>query len=406
MKINMDNSGVSPGSSSVSQVKYAGFGIRFLAYWVDFLILFPLGLIIQQIIGNNPFAIFKLALSDLQKLQASAYNPLGIIISLACALAFFLIFWVNYDGATPGKKLLGIKIVKADGEKLTYPVAIIRYIGYLVSAVTIFFFEIGYLWIIWDKKKQAFHDKIAGTVVVKTEKQPQIALALFLTLVAIFLIFGYMGAAMFKGFVLGFKAVQQKSGDPVAYAQAIFTETNKYRSAQNLPTITEEPNICSYISKRIDELESQKTLTHNNTNSDYDNHQGFLGDMNNPQLRSLYFVKSDNQTEYYGHTKSVTEAPNMVSSWVALQNSQLRDPNYTFGCVRADKRFAVFIVATQAQIPTPTVYNPQQLNNNRVVNPTFPPYATPTMSAAAQEQLTSFQQQFDAAKNRIQQGQH
>lgn len=402
----MENSTVSGGSDLSSQVKYAGFGIRFLAYWVDFIILFPLGLIIQQMLGNNPFAVFQAqSLSDLQKIQASANSPLGIIISLACALAFSLIFWVNYDGATPGKKLLGIKILKSDGGKLTYPVAIIRYIGYLVSAATIFIFGLGYLWIIWDKKKQALHDKIAGTIVVRTEKQPQTALALLLTVVAIFLIFGYMGAAMFKGFMLGFKEVQQKAGDPVAYAKAIFDETNKYRSSQNLPVITEEQNICAYISKRIDELESKKALTQNNTNSDYDEHQGFLEDMNNPQIRNLYFTTSDNQTEYYGHTKAVTGASSMVASWVALKDSQLKDPNYTLGCVRADKRYTVFIVATQAQTPTPTVYNSQQLNNNRPVNPTFPPYATPTMSAAAQEQLTSFQQQFDAAKKRIQQGQ-
>ena len=207
----MDNVSVPSNSSQASQVRYAGFGIRFLAYWVDFIILFPLGFIIQQMIGNNPFAIFQSqTLSELQKVQTSASSPLGVLISLGCALAFFLIFWVNYDGATPGKKLLGIKIVKVDGKKLTYPVAFIRYIGYMISAATIFFFGLGYLWIIWDKKKQALHDKIAGTIVVRTEKKPQTALAVLLTLAAMFLLFGYMGAAMFKGFTLGMQEVQKK----------------------------------------------------------------------------------------------------------------------------------------------------------------------------------------------------
>src|SRR3990167_9319672 len=155
---------------SDSQVKYAGFGIRFLAYWVDFLILFPLGLMIQQMVGNSPFAMFQAqSLSDIQKIQGSSNSILGMAIALPLAIAYFLIFWVNYDGATPGKKLLGIKIVKDNGEKLTYPAAFIRWIGYMISAATMFFFGIGYLWIIWDKKKQALHDKIAGTVVVRTE---------------------------------------------------------------------------------------------------------------------------------------------------------------------------------------------------------------------------------------------
>lgn len=196
---------------SDSQVKYAGFGIRFLAYWVDFLILFPLGLMIQQMVGNNPFAIFQAqSLSDIQKIQGSANSLLGIGIALPLLLAYFLIFWVNYDGATPGKKLLGIKILKDNGEKLTYPAAFIRYIGYMISGATMFFFGIGYLWTIWDKKKQALHDKIAGTVVVKTDKQPRTAIAVLLTFLAFFILFGYMSLAMIKGISLGFKEAQQK----------------------------------------------------------------------------------------------------------------------------------------------------------------------------------------------------
>lgn len=195
-------------NQSASSTQYAGFGIRFLAYWVDFLILFPLGLMVQEMVGNSPFAIFQAqSLSDIQKIQGSANSLLGIVISIPLAVAFFLIFWVNYDGATPGKKLLGIKIVKDNGEKLTYSTAFIRYIGFMISAATMFFFGIGYLWIIWDKKKQALHDKIAGTVVVKTDRQPRTVLAVFLTLLAIFLISGYMAAVMFKGFQLGIKQV-------------------------------------------------------------------------------------------------------------------------------------------------------------------------------------------------------
>ena len=137
---------------------------------------------------------------------------MGIFIGLAFVLTYYLIFWVNYDGATPGKKLLGIKITKANGEKLTYPVAFIRYVGYTVSGATIFFFGLGYLWIIWDKKKQALHDKIAGTVVIRTEKKSQVALAILLTMCSILMMFGFMTAVMIKGFSLGLKEAQQRKG--------------------------------------------------------------------------------------------------------------------------------------------------------------------------------------------------
>lgn len=193
--------------------KYAGFGRRILAYWVDFLILFPIGLTIQQMFGANPFAMFQYeTLEQLQKAQQSGTNTVPTLISLAIGLAYFLIMWVNYDGATPGKRLMAIKIVKSDGSKMTYPAAFLRYIGYFVSA---FVFCLGYLWMIWDKKKQAWHDKIAGTVVVKTDAQPKTFLALILAFIAILLISGYFGAAMYKGFQLGLKEVGKTGGPKV-----------------------------------------------------------------------------------------------------------------------------------------------------------------------------------------------
>jgi len=60
---------------------------------------------------------------------------------------------------------MGVKITKINGSSIGIGIAILRYIGYLVSAITVF---VGYLMIIWDTKKQGLHDKIAGTCVIKT----------------------------------------------------------------------------------------------------------------------------------------------------------------------------------------------------------------------------------------------
>ena len=188
-----------PADQVVPSVQYAGFWLRFLSYWVDFLLLFPLGLIIQSMLGNNPLAVFGAqTLEQLQKMQSSPNQLLGVIASMVVGIAYFFVFWVHYDGATPGKKLLGIKITRENGEKITYPVAFIRYIGYLLSSVTIFFFGLGFLWVVWDKKKQALHDKIAGTIVVKNGKG-RLGLGIVLTLLAHLVFFGYMGATIYKG---------------------------------------------------------------------------------------------------------------------------------------------------------------------------------------------------------------
>jgi uncharacterized RDD family membrane protein YckC len=72
-------------------------------------------------------------------------------------------FWIKYS-ATPGKMLLDCEIVDArTGEQIDFKQIILRYLGYIVSALP---FGLGFLWIMWDERKQGWHDKIAGTVVI------------------------------------------------------------------------------------------------------------------------------------------------------------------------------------------------------------------------------------------------
>lgn len=343
-------------NQSSFQPRYAGFGIRFLAYWVDFIILFPIGLVVQQMVGNNPFAIFQAqSLVDVQKIQGSANSLLGIIISIPVSIAFFLIFWANYDGATPGKKLLGIKIVKENGEKLTYSTAFARYIGYMLSAATMFFFGIGYLWVIWDKKKQALHDKIAGTIVVKTDKQPKTALAVFLTLIAILMIFGYMGAAVLKGISLGVEQSQtiknrqggvitnvSNESQPLTQIQAdelasnVFAKLNETRTQSSLIAFKEDPQLCAYTERRLDQLAVLGKK---------DDGRGFYEDAANPQINRAYFSQFQNLgTVLYSLNPSLASTPDeIVSAWANITDSTTMSKVYDYACVRANPQFVVII---------------------------------------------------------------
>lgn len=80
------------------------------------------------------------------------------------ALYFTLILKLG-RGRTPGKKLFGVRIVKLTGEPLTWWDAFSRYGGYWVGVVTGL---LGWLQILWDPNRQALHDKIAGTVAIRT----------------------------------------------------------------------------------------------------------------------------------------------------------------------------------------------------------------------------------------------
>ena len=171
-------------STPISQpeFEYAGFGRRLLAYIVDFGILFLFGLIIPMLFGQQHPAstFFNLkTIEELQTVGANSGSNFTTMIMFFFGLVYTLIFWVNYDGATPGKRIMGIKIIKDDRSKLTYSAAFIRYVGMLISA---FFFYLGYFWMIWDKKKQGWHDKMAKTYVVKTGAKPKTWLAIILAL--------------------------------------------------------------------------------------------------------------------------------------------------------------------------------------------------------------------------------
>lgn len=95
--------------------------------------------------------------------ENGAQGPLNILISYVLPAVLIIMFW-QYKQATPGKMIFNAKIVDAKtGEKPTAGQWAIRYIGYIPSAIVL---GLGFLWVVWDKKKQGWHDKMAGTVVV------------------------------------------------------------------------------------------------------------------------------------------------------------------------------------------------------------------------------------------------
>lgn len=57
---------------------------------------------------------------------------------------------------------MGVKIFSTDGSPMTFWKAIAKYFGYFISGPCL-----GFLWIIWDEQKQGWHDKIAGTYVIR-----------------------------------------------------------------------------------------------------------------------------------------------------------------------------------------------------------------------------------------------
>jgi uncharacterized RDD family membrane protein YckC len=80
----------------------------------------------------------------------------------------FLYFTVcNKLGDSIGKAILGLKVVSVDERPIDWPRATLRSIFWLVGLASL---GLGLLWIIWDEKRQGWHDKLSGTMVVKPER--------------------------------------------------------------------------------------------------------------------------------------------------------------------------------------------------------------------------------------------
>ncbi len=139
------------------EMRYAGFWIRVAAAMIDtvLLLLFTLPLLI---------AIYGWAYFDADKTGFVAGGA-DILITWILPAVAVIAFWIAKQ-ATPGKMLLSARIVDAStGNAPSAGQLIGRYFAYLVSLVP---FGLGYLWIAFDKRKQGWHDKLAGTVVVRT----------------------------------------------------------------------------------------------------------------------------------------------------------------------------------------------------------------------------------------------
>ena len=95
--------------------------------------------------------------------RGSPLSEFGLPMPFLVILAYFAGLW-TWKGTTVGGIVLGLKVARLDGQPLTFIVALVRALS---AAFSILVFFLGFLWIAWDRDKQGWHDKIAGTVVLR-----------------------------------------------------------------------------------------------------------------------------------------------------------------------------------------------------------------------------------------------
>lgn len=122
----------------------ASFGNRVIAHIIDGFIIGLVGGIVVAASGRGE----------------------SFALSTLVGFFYYWYFWTQRDGQTPGKSIVNIRVIKANGAPMTAGDSVLRFVGYWISGL---FFGLGYLWALWDSESQAWHDKIAGTYVVETE---------------------------------------------------------------------------------------------------------------------------------------------------------------------------------------------------------------------------------------------
>jgi uncharacterized RDD family membrane protein YckC len=91
------------------------------------------------------------------------------LLALLAVLSYFTYF-EGSTGQTLGKRMLGIRVVGFDsGQTIGYQRAAIRYLASIISGLCLL---IGYLWMLWDREKQTWHDKVANAVLVPVADYP------------------------------------------------------------------------------------------------------------------------------------------------------------------------------------------------------------------------------------------
>ncbi|HZS07274.1 MAG TPA: RDD family protein [Blastocatellia bacterium] len=143
--------------ATTEKLPLASIGLRCAAFLLDYILMWLVPAITLSIA-----LLFKRAMPGL------AWTIL--YVGYAAAFGLVLVNWiylVRTDGQTLGKRILGIRVVRRDGGPLGYREVIVRLlVGYPLALLS---FGLGFLWALWDQKQQGWHDKLAGTVVVRVQ---------------------------------------------------------------------------------------------------------------------------------------------------------------------------------------------------------------------------------------------
>ncbi|MDW8008495.1 MAG: RDD family protein [Chloroflexota bacterium] len=144
----------------------AGMGRRVAAYLVDALLGWAVALGVQFLVAVAVLALSGPADAEGAGRQADVAMAIGLPVGAVASFLYRPLCEGSRWQATVGKRLLGLRVARADGGDLNFWQALLRQLARLACELTL---GIGYLVALWTRRRQGLHDIIAGTVVVRRQ---------------------------------------------------------------------------------------------------------------------------------------------------------------------------------------------------------------------------------------------
>ncbi len=156
------------------EVLYGGFWERFAALFIDSLLvsacLFPVFFIVGLVAGFAGAG------------ESGGFIAITYLLALLLPALYYIIMESGERGATFGKRLLKLRVVDTDGNRISKARATGRWLAHILSYITLY---IGFLMQPFTAKKQALHDMASGTLVVKTDRSSN-TVAIVIAVIAMF----------------------------------------------------------------------------------------------------------------------------------------------------------------------------------------------------------------------------
>lgn len=145
------------------QPEYEGLVTRAIAFAIDAAIISAVAVIVGAAVG------ISLSVLSVPSSVETALFAFGGAVALLWSTAYFVTFWCT-TGQTPGDRVMGIRVRRADDGALLRPArALLRLIALTLAAIPLF---AGFLPILFDARRRGVHDMVAGTVVVGSPDEP------------------------------------------------------------------------------------------------------------------------------------------------------------------------------------------------------------------------------------------